>query len=121
MNIEKITKLFNELRIENQGKKFTQAELRALLQEARFPYAARTVFLTKVRAILNPERSLYLFPESPVHVSVIKKYCEMCTEAQNRSMNKRSDKMEIEEAIRVLKESGEYTIYKKVIKWEEVK
>ena len=123
-NIEKSTEEFNKLRIENQGKTFTHVQMRDLLAKAKIPYT-RVKILSELGAIINPSRGCYTFPTIPVYKSIIEKYYEQAYKESKEDYDNRKpenvQKMTIEEAIQVLKESGEYQIYKKVIQWEEVK
>lgn len=120
-NIEQITANFNKLREDHQGMSFNQVDMRALLSLGNIPYSSRIGFLVEFGAIINPVRGQYVFPTLPVHISVIRKYYEKALAASRKPTTEDENRMAIEEAIQVLKDSGKYQIFKKVIKWEEVK
>lgn len=118
-NIEKITANFNEVRANNEFKSFTFKEMRKKLGEARTPYQ-RVDFLVQLGAIKSPKRGEYVFPSTPVHISVMTKYYEMAYKAGDvKKITRDSD--DIKKAIDLLLATGEYKILKKAVKWEELK
>lgn len=116
---------FNKSREENEGLQYTWEQMRSVLGKA-IPYA-NYITQQDVVSINRVKKGVYTFPSEPVYIGKIETLMKI---AKSR-FESRGNKVEVvhakvvddvEEAIKTLKETGEYRILKKVvhIEWEEI-
>lgn len=119
---------FNKSREENEGLQYTWEQMRSVLGKA-IPYANYITQqdVVSIGIINRVKKGVYTFPSEPVYIGKIETLMKI---AKSR-FESRGNKVEvvyaevvddIEEAIKTLKETGEYRILKKVvhIEWEEI-
>lgn len=123
---DKITAIFNQVRLQNQNKYFSNGEIQSMLSKVDFPYCTRVKTMASLGMLTRVAGRQYQFTKEPVYMGKVYSFIEDCVN-YNKAKNEKYvaktlvENVSIEKAIQVLKESGEYTIYKKVVQWEEVK
>lgn len=117
-----MNKIFNEARIACQGQILSTSEIIARLAE--MPKSNDTLFLStlvKFGALNKKGKNKYVFTSTPVHVNVLTKVIEDIShrrsEYSKKSYSKKNNlksenKSDVQKAIELLLETGEYEIYK---------
>lgn len=115
---EKECKAFNELRMRIgliPYKKVQMQEMIAKIIPCNDNYWPILVKLGIVEHKREGKKHFYMFTSSPVHIEKFNEYSRECS----RTCKDKNPKLNIEEAIKLLKEAG-YKIYKKIEKYEEI-
>lgn len=123
-NMKSVTALLNKIKVE-LGSEFYKEDFLKKCQEVRFPMLKQLVlrFLLKAGIVTKGKKTFrFVNPLSPIHWSAVKEAFELYREYwRGRTKGqKETVRITVEEAIKVLQETGEYRILKKKVEWEEI-
>lgn len=123
-NMKSVTALLNKIKVE-LGSEFYKEDFIKKCQEVKFPMSKQFVlrFLLKAGIVTKGKKTFrFVNPLSPVHWSAVKEAFELYREywrGRSKSL-KETVRITVEEAIKILQETGEYKIYKKQVEWKEI-
>lgn len=123
-NMKSVTALLNKIKVE-LGSEFYKEDFIKKCGEVKFPMSKQFVlrFLLKAGIVTKGKKTFrFVNPLSPIHWSAVKEAFELYREYwRGRTKGqKETVRITIEEAIKVLQETGEYKIYKKQVEWKEI-
>lgn len=123
-NMKSVTALLNKIKVE-LGSEFYKEDFLKKCQEVKFPMSKQFVlrFLLKAGIVTKGKKTFrFINPLSPIHWAAVKEAFELYREYwRGRSKSpKETVRVTVEEAIKVLQETGEYKIYKKQVEWKEI-
>lgn len=123
-NMKSVTALLNKIKVE-LGSEFYKEDFLKKCQEVKFPMSKQFVlrFLLKAGIVTKGKKTFrFVNPLSPIHWSAVKEAFELYREYwRGRTKGqKETVRITVEEAIKVLLETGEYKIYKKQVEWKEI-
>lgn len=114
---------FNKSREENEGLQYTWKQMRSVLGKA-IPYAKYITQqdVVSMGIINRVKKGVYTFPSEPVYIGKIETLMKIAKSRFESRGNKVEHAKVVDDAIKTLKETGEYRILKKVvhIEWEEI-
>jgi len=115
-----MNRIFNEARMAYQGQILTAKEMATLLSD--MPNSTSTLFITvlvKHNALKRVGKGQYMFPATPVHHLLLEKAMDEIRERQrgyskkyNDKKHAKSEKSDIQKAIKLLLSTGEYEVFK---------
>lgn len=123
-NMKSVTALLNKIKVE-LGSEFYKEDFIKKCGEVKFPMSKQFVlrFLLKVGIITKGKKTFrFVNPLSPIHWSAVKEAFELYREYwRGRTKGqKETVRITVEEAIKILQETGEYRILRKKVEWEEI-
>lgn len=123
-NMKSVTALLNKIKVELWSE-FYKEDFLKKCQEVKFPMSKQFVlrFLLKAGIVTKGKKTFrFVNPLSPIHWSAVKEAFELYREYwRGRTKGqKETVRVTVEEAIKILQETGEYKIYKKQVEWKEI-
>lgn len=124
-NMKSVTALLNKIKVE-LGSEFYKEDFIKKCGEVKFPMSKQFVlrFLLKAGIVTKGKKTFrFVNPLSPIHWSAVKEAFELYREywrGRSKEKPKTVTKVTVEEAIKILQETGEYRILRKKVEWEEI-